>query len=162
VLLLCPIASAEVLKVEGGGFVVQHRAVLAATPQRAWDRLVQVQAWWDPQHTYSGASRNLSLTLSPGGCFCERLAAGGFVKHAEVVQARTRELLRLSGALGPLQDLGAGGALTFALAPAEAGTEVTLTYRVSGSLPDVEKLAAIVDQVLGEQLRRYASPPAPH
>jgi hypothetical protein len=132
---------------------------VAAPPAKAWARQIQVQSWWDPQHTYSGASRNLSLRLSPGGCFCERLPAGGLVKHAEVVQMRPGTLLRLSGALGPLQELGAAGALSFALAAVEGGTQVTLTYRVAGFSPDgLDKLAPIVDQVLGEQLKRYASP----
>ena len=161
VLLLVRGAAAEVVQVGPGGFTVKHRAVLTAPPQLAWDRLVQVQSWWNPQHTYSGASKNLSLRLQPGGCFCERLPSSGFVKHMEVVLAQPREALRLAGALGPLQELGVSGVLTFALAPVATGTEVTLTYRVSGSAPDgFEKLAPVVDQVLGEQLKRYASPPA--
>ncbi|HVP61828.1 MAG TPA: hypothetical protein VMT11_14790 [Myxococcaceae bacterium] len=159
--LLARPASAEVLNAAPGGFVVQHRAALALPAEKAWARLVQVQSWWSPEHTYSGASRNLSLRLSPGGCFCERLPAGGFAKHAEVVQLQPRKLLRLSGSLGPLQALGAAGALSFALADAEGGTQVTLTYQVGGFAADgLDKLAPLVDQVLGEQLKRLATLPA--
>jgi uncharacterized protein YndB with AHSA1/START domain len=154
-------ASAEVTSVAPGGFVVQHRATIALPPDKARGRLIEVQSWWNPEHTYSGASKNLSLRPSAGGCFCERLPSGGSVKHAEVVQVQPRTLLRLSGALGPLQDMGTAGALSFALARVEGGTEVTLTYRVGGFSPDgLYKLASIVDQVLGEQLKRYAAPPA--
>lgn len=79
--------------------------------------------------------------------------------HAEVVLVQPRTLLRLSGALGPLQELGAAGALSFALAKVQGGTEVTLTYRVGGFSPDgLDKLAPIVDRVLGDQLKRYAAP----
>jgi hypothetical protein len=139
---------------------VQHRVMVSLRPDKAWLRLTRVQDWWDPQHTYSGASKNLSLRLSPGGCFCEKLAPGGFVKHLEVVMVRPQEQLRLEGALGPLQELGASGALTFDLAAKDGATEVTLTYRVSGSFPTgVEKLSAVVDQVLGQQLKRYAALP---
>ena len=158
-LLLAPAARADVLQSGPGGFAVQHRVVLALAPDKAWTRLGHIQEWWDPKHTYSGASRNLSLRLSPGGCFCEKLSPDGFVKHMEVVLVRPREQLRLVGGLGPLQELGVSGALTFDLAPKDGRTEVTLTYRVSGSGTDgLEKLAAVVDQVLGEQLERYAAP----
>ena len=159
VLLLSPVARADVLQSAPGGFAIQQRVVVALKPEKAWTRLGRVQEWWDPKHTYSGASRNLSLRLSPGGCFCEKLGPDGFVKHMEVVLARPREQLRLIGGLGPLQELGVSGALTFDLAPKEGGTEVTITYRVSGSSTDgLDKLAAVVDQVLGEQLKRYAAP----
>jgi len=159
VLLLSPAARADVLQSGPGGFAIQQRVVVALGPDKAWTRLGRVQDWWDPKHTYSGASRNLSLRLSPGGCFCEKLSPDGFAKHMEVVLARPREQLRLVGGLGPLQELGVSGALTFDLAPREGRTEVTLTYRVSGSSTDgLDKLAAVVDQVLGEQLKRYAAP----
>jgi len=158
--LLSSVARADVLQAGPGGFAVQHRVMVSLRPDKAWLRLTRVQDWWDPQHTYSGASKNLSLRLSPGGCFCEKLAPGGFVKHLEVVMVRPQEQLRLEGALGPLQELGASGALTFDLAAKDGATEVTLTYRVSGSFPTgVEKLSAVVDQVLGQQLKRYAALP---
>ena len=71
------------------------------------------------RHTYSGASKNLPLRPSAGGCFCERWPAGGIVKHAEVIQVQPAKLLRLS----------------FALAKVEGGTQVTLTYRVGALGP---------------------------
>jgi len=43
----------------------------------AWLRLTHVQDGWDSQLIGSGASKDLSLRLSPGGCFCEKLAPGG-------------------------------------------------------------------------------------
>ena len=32
----------------------------------------RVGEWWGKDHTYSGDSANLSLSLTPGGCWCER------------------------------------------------------------------------------------------
>ena len=64
-------------------------------------------------------------------------------------------LLRLDGALGPLQNMAVTGVLSFALAPDGPGTRVTMTYRVAGALTmDSTKLAPLVDQVMGIQLNR--------
>ena len=51
-------------------------------------------------------AKNLSIDARPGGCFCEKLPNGGGVEHARVVYVAPREVLRLSGALGPLQGVG--------------------------------------------------------
>ncbi len=61
-------------------------ALVLATPARAWKSLVDVGAWWDPEHTYSGSTRSLRIDARPGGCFCERLKGQGGVEHARVVQ----------------------------------------------------------------------------
>ncbi len=115
----------------------------------------KLPAWWHPEHTWSGAASNLSLNARAGGCFCERLPNGGSVEHARVVFVKPPEVLRLQGALGPLQDMGVLGVLTFKVAPAAEGSTVTLTYTVNGNLPaDPKGLAAAVDQVLTQQLDR--------
>jgi hypothetical protein len=77
------------------------------------------------------------------------------VQHAQVVFAQPGKVLRLEGALGPLQDMAVSGVLTFALAPDGPGTRITMTYRVAGILTmDSAKLAPLVDQVMGIQLGR--------
>lgn len=153
-------APAAVVASGPGGFVVREEVVYAGDAARAWRRLVRPQDWWDPQHTYSHDARNLRLVLEPGGCWCERLAGGGFVRHLEVVYVTPRQALRLSGGLGPLQGMGAGGALTFTLKAEAAGTtRVVAEYAVSGYTPaGFAEIAAAVDQVLGAQLARYAAP----
>ena len=67
-----------------------------------------------------------------------------------------RSLLRLSGALGPLQATGAAGSLTFALKPDGSATNLTLTYDVGGYAKGglAETYAAPVDMVMGQQLAR--------
>jgi hypothetical protein len=117
-----------------------------------------VGRWWDPAHTYSHDSKNLSIDARPGGCFCERLADNGGVQHAMVVLAIPGKTLRLVGGLGPLQDSGLHGSLTWDLADREGGTDATLTYSVGGYRQGgLQALAPVVDAVLSTQLRRLKS-----
>jgi hypothetical protein len=67
-------------------------------------------------------------------------------------------VIRSEGGLGPLQQLGAQGAMTVTFAAAVAGTRVTLSYRVSPFRPEgFADLAPLVDGVPDEQLRRLAA-----
>jgi hypothetical protein len=153
---IAPGAHADVAAQSADAFTVVHAAVVPLAPAAAYARLVRVEDWWDGAHTYSGDARNLALAAAPGGCWCERLADGGFVEHMRVIQAQPGKLLRLDGGLGPLQGIGARGVLTYALAPEGEGTKVTVTYVVTGAAGTLEKLAAPVDGVLGRALARYA------
>jgi hypothetical protein len=143
------------------GFVVREEVVFPGTPARAWWRLIRPQNWWSPEHTYSQNAANLSLTLQPGGCWCERLANHGFVRHMEVVLVQPGTTIRLLGGLGPLQGMGATGALTFTLKADLSGTtNVVAEYAVTVYSADgFAKLADAVDGVLGEQLKRFATSP---
>jgi uncharacterized protein YndB with AHSA1/START domain len=152
-------ARAAVTSVGATGFAIQHAVDVRAPPARAWKALVDVGAWWDPEHTYSGVARNLRIEPRAGGCFCERLAERGGVEHGRVVHVAPGKALRLSGALGPLQETGATGSLSFRLkALPEGGTRITLDYVVGGFRPGgFEPLAPLVDQVLVRQLERLRS-----
>jgi hypothetical protein len=151
-------ARASVVSSGPAGFVVREEVQFAGPPAAAWKHLVDVASWWDPKHTYSGSSSNLSIALSPGGCWCEKLANGGFARHLEVVLANPNKTLRLTGGLGPLQGIGATGALTFTLRSGPAGaTTVVAEYSVVGYSQDgLASLAATVDGVLAEQMARFA------
>ena len=144
---------------DAGGFTVREEVQFAGSATSAWKRLIDVGSWWDPQHTYSGHSSNLTLTLRPGGCWCEKLDNGGFVRHLEVVLVIPEKTLRLTGGLGPLQGMGATGALTFTLRSASSSsTTVIAEYSVVGySREGLASIAGAVDQVLGEQLQRFAA-----
>ncbi len=143
-------------QVTSTGFLVNHEERIDATPRRVYDALVgQVGMWWNPDHTISGDSRNLSIEARPGGCFCERLPGGGGHEHLRVVHVARGEMLRLSGALGPLQASGVAGSLTWTLTPSSGGTVVRLSYSVGGFLEGgFEKVAPAVGAVLAEQVRR--------
>jgi len=150
-------ADGAVVSSDSGGFVVREKVAFGGNVGSAWNRLVDVGSWWDPRHTYSGRSSNLSLTLQPGGCWCEKLDHGGFVRHLEVVLVMPGKTLRLTGGLGPLQGMGATGALTFTLrSTSNARTTVVAEYSVIGySHEGLTSLAAAVDEVLAEQMRRF-------
>jgi uncharacterized protein YndB with AHSA1/START domain len=151
-----PIA-AEVVDSARDGFTVRTTVTIAATGDAAFRALVEeIGTWWDPEHTYSGRATNLRLDPVPGGCFCETLAGGGGVQHAVVVNVVPGELLRLRGALGPLQGAGTAGVLTWQFS-AQPGGGVTadVTYVVGGYYPGgLDAVAAAVDSVIGDQLRR--------
>jgi hypothetical protein len=160
-------ALAGVRETQENGFVIETTLVAEASPAEVYRRLIDVARWWDPKHTWSGAARNLKLVARAGGCFCEKLAAGGSVEHGRVIFAQPGKLLRLDAAIGPLQDMAVTGVLTFDLAPDGPGTRIHMTYRVAGVLgmPSA-KLAPPVDQVMGAQLERLkafaAGAPAGH
>lgn len=158
-LLAATPCAAEVVAAEPGGFALEAARDVAATPAAVWATLLAPARWWDGAHTYSGAATNLSLRAEPGGCFCERLPAGGAVEHARVLFLRPRDTLRLSGALGPLQSEALAGTLTFTLAPTASGrTRVTMRYVVGGFMPGgVATLAPVVDRVMTTQLTRLAA-----
>jgi hypothetical protein len=138
------------------GFQVQSEAVVRAAPAAVYRALVdRIGDWWDPEHTFSGNARNLSLKAEPGGCFCERLPGGGRVRHLVVVYASPGKELRLAGALGPLQTEGVAGSMVWKLSVAEAGTKAELSYSVGGYFPGgLARMAPPVDAVLAAQLTR--------
>lgn len=147
---------AEVVRSAPTSFVVEHKLDVSAAPETVWAMLGKPSRWWSPKHSWSGDVANFSMDLKPGGCFCEALPDGGGVEHARVVYAAPGRMLRLSGALGPLQAEGITGALTFALAAdGKGGTTLDVRYAVNGDagMP-VAGLAAAVDQVIGEQAQR--------
>lgn len=136
--------------------VVDAAAPAARVYQALTDR---IGSWWDKDHTFSGNAANLSLDARPGGCFCERLPGGGGVHHLTVLYAEPGKLLRLSGGLGPLQDLAVSGVTSWRLTESGGKTTVEVTYKISGYVPGtagVGALAAPVDAVLTAQVRRLA------
>ena len=72
-----------------------------------------------------------------------------------VVMVMPGELLRLKGALGPLQGMGLDGVLEFRFKQADDGksTEITMWFRNGGYTPDdLSKFVAVVDAVQKQQL----------
>jgi uncharacterized protein YndB with AHSA1/START domain len=150
-------AGAEVVSVQSSGFLVRHEILIDAVPARVYSGLVAVADWWDPAHTWSGEARNLSMDARPGGCFCEELPGGG-VQHLEVVYAAPGKMLRLYGGLGPLQDAGLAGSMTWRLAAADRGTKLTLTYSVGGFYEGgFAAIAPAVNMMLEGQIARLKS-----
>ena len=156
-LILLAIASAargEVKSAIPAGFEVERKVRVAATPAETYAALGRIGDWWNDSHTYSGDAANMILELKVGGCFCETVPKGdGRIEHGRVIYAQPGETLRLQGGLGPLQAEAAIGILTWSLRPVEGGTEITQTYVAGGYVRGgAERLAPVVDQVLGQQL----------
>ena len=160
--LLAPaLASADVVSSSPAGFIVRIELPVAAPPADVYSKFFEIGKWWSDVHTYSGKASNLSLRNEPGGCLCEALAGGGFVRHASLEYSDKGKVARLDGALGPLQELGAHGLLAFSFGAADktnpsAGTKLVVTYTVSGFQPEkgFEPLAEPVNGVLKEQVER--------
>jgi uncharacterized protein YndB with AHSA1/START domain len=155
-------ALAEVSSRSASGFIVNVALNVAAPPETVYASLTRhLSEWWDAAHTYSGDSKNMSLIAEPGGCFCEALADGGGVQHATVVNVAPGKLLRMSGALGPLQAGAVTGTLSWQFEKSgSADSKLVLTYIVGGyTAGGLDKVADAVDMVLTRQaelLKRHA------
>jgi uncharacterized protein YndB with AHSA1/START domain len=148
-------ADAEVVAAEASGFIVRSTATIAAPPATVYARFLEIGRWWNDEHTWSGKAANMSIEAMPGGCWCETLAAGGFVEHGRLTYMDPGRFLRFRAGLGPLHDAAAYGNITIAFeATGQRGTTVTLKYAVVMFEPQkgAPALAPLVDQVLGEQL----------
>lgn len=138
------------------GFLVKFEISVNAPAAKVYDALVtQIGSWWDPEHTYSGDAKNLSIDARPGGCFCEKLPNGGGIEHLRVIYAAPPKVLRFSGALGPLQASGLAGSMTWKLTSGANNTRVELSYSVGGFMEGgFEKIAPGVESMLRQQFDR--------
>ncbi len=145
-------ARAEVTDKTANGFIVKVVLQVAAPPDTIYTSLVRdIGQWWDQAHTYSGDAKNMSIVATPGGCFCEKWPAGG-AEHGTVVNAVPGKLLRINGSLGPLQQAGVSGAMTWQMEKSSTGSTLTFTYAVGGYYPGgLDALAPAVDAVLVHQ-----------
>lgn len=155
-------ATAEVVNISSNGFQIRHEVSLNIPPEEAYELLVNVGNWWNPSHTYTHNTKNLSIDARPGGCFCEKYPNGGGVQHMSVVHAAPGKALRMSGALGPMQAHGLAGSMSWDFIPQKAAenspalSKLVLTYSVGGyMLGGFEKMAPMVNGMLGEQITRY-------
>ena len=149
-------AAADVTSASDNGFEISHTVNLVVKPGTAFAAFANVAAWWNPDHTYSGNSKNLTLALSPGGCFCERFPKGGGIEHLRVTYLDPGKQNILTGSLGPLLYQATSGVMDVQVKSQAAGSQLTLTYRAAGFYKGgAAGTAAAVDRVLADQLKRY-------
>jgi len=147
---------AEVVSANANGFEVQHTIQTVVPQAAAYDAFGQIAQWWSKDHTYSGDSANMSLSLHPGGCLCERLPDGGGVEHMHVAYVVPGEQVVLTGSLGPLLYEATTGVMDVKVERIAGGSRVTMNYRAAGfANGGGEKMAPLVDQVLAEQMARF-------
>lgn len=151
--------AAEVVDKGPAGFTIKIEQRTAAAPAAAYKAFVEgLPSWWDGEHTYTGSAKNMSIDARPGGCFCETFPSGGGIEHARVIYVEPGKILRMQGALGPLQSAGLASVLTWAFDASDGGTKVTLTVATGGYLPGgFDKIAVLVDGVLRGQVSRLAA-----
>lgn len=156
-LLLGSPAAAEVVSASTNGFEVRETVSLVVSPAAAYKAFSNLPAWWDPQHTYSGAAENLRLSVTPGGCLCERMPkSGGGVEHLRVTYVEPGKRILFTGALGPLLFEAVAGVMDVQIKPTGGGSVLILDYRAAGfAKGGADKLAAAVDDVLAAQMKRY-------
>ena len=163
-------AAAEIKSQSEIGFVVGHTAEVLAKPDDVWKRLLVPKEWWNPAHSWSGKTDGFYIDAQAGGCFCELLqdkATDGSVKprgsveHMRVLFTDPGKVLRMTGALGPLQSEAMHGTLTVAMEPLKegAGTRISLSYVVGGYMRyKVADIGPAVDAMLGDQFQRLIKP----
>ncbi|NIJ38891.1 uncharacterized protein YndB with AHSA1/START domain [Sphingopyxis panaciterrae] len=154
-------AGAKVIDQSELGFTVAHTAQVAATPADVWKMLRTPDKWWSKEHSWSGDAANFWLDSQAGGCFCEKLpdtgSGLGSVQHARIIFAKPNQMLRLSGAFGPLQGEALTGALTIQIKETPTGSAIRFDYVVGGYMRfKVGDIAPAVDGVIGEQLAGLA------
>lgn len=150
-------AHAELKLAAADGLLIEHHYAVPASIDKIWDALAHPEAWWPADHTWSGSSANLSLLLEAGGCFCERWS-GGSAEHGRVVLVQGHTLLRIEAALGPLQDMAVVGVLTIRLADTAEGSDIGVTYRISGTVAhQLVALSDTIDRVVGQQFAGLAA-----
>lgn len=167
-------ALADVQEVSASGFTVEGELTLVGHDSAdVWQALVRPGDWWSSDHSWSGQAVNITLDPVAGGCFCEALPPqvvgdpAGSVEHMRVIHAAPNSLLRMQGALGPLQSEAVIGVLTIELRYVMVtglptrdvghGTRITWAYVVGGnSRHPLDEMAPAVDAVVAEQMQRLA------
>ncbi len=163
-------AVAEVKSQSDAGFIVGHTTEVLAKPDEVWKRLTLPKEWWNPQHSWFGNAAGFYIDAQAGGCFCEtkqekgpngESSIRGSVEHMRVIFAEPGKVLRMQGALGPLQSEAVMGTLTVAMEPLKdgAGTRLSFNYTVGGYMRfPMVKMAPAVDAMLGDQFQRLTKP----
>jgi hypothetical protein len=128
---------------------------VTANAAGAYAAVTHPEKWWNGEHSYSGDAANMTLEAIAGGCWCEKLPAGGSVQHMRVLAAIPGALLRLSGGLGPLQAEPMTGVMTWSFKDdPKGGSVIDFKYRLAGSSDLPADWPQAVNGVLSGQMQR--------
>lgn len=169
-LLTATPANAEVTARADNGFAVAHKVTVSVDPDEAFAMLRTPAKWWAREHTWTGSADNLYMDAQAGGCFCELIpneattesgapqrTLRGSVQHMQILYVDPGKMLRLSGALGPLQGEAMSGTLTVRFTAIKGGTELAFEYLAGGYMRMATgEMATAVDGVIVEQASRLA------
>ena len=138
-------AAAEVVARTADSFTLRYELGAEIDPGDIPGVMTEVGQWWDSAHTYSGDAANITVDLTPGGCWCEKLADGTQFEHARVVSVGPESLV-FDAPFGPLKGKATRSVLTITWPPANMGWTPTWTMTVEG--PGVGAMADGVDFVM--------------
>jgi hypothetical protein len=145
-------ANAEVVARTADSFTLRYEQGAEIDPGDIPGALGDVGRWWDSDHTYSGDAANITIDLTPGGCWCERLADGSQFEHARVVSVEPDRIV-FQAPFGPLKGKATSAILTVTWPPANAGWTPTWVMTVEG--PGVGAMADGVDGVMHAGFLRW-------
>lgn len=154
---------AEINYANNTGFSISNTSESNAPVAVVYSHFIQhIDMWWPKDHTWWNGT--LSIDEFAGGCFCEKSETNS-AAHMQVSYLEPNKKVVMTGGLGPLQEMGLYGALTWQFESianeSKSGTRVTLTYHASGnihfsgkvaSLDEVQALVKVVDKVQAQQL----------
>lgn len=164
---------AKVNYADNAGFSITNVSESHAPIEVVYSHFIQhVDMWWPKDHTWwKGALR---IDEQAGGCFCETTDTAS-AAHMQVSYVEPNKKVVMTGGLGPLQEMGMSGALTWEFSTIASSTssdantqdgripktKVTLTYHASGNIhfngqkasnEDAANLVRVVDKVQAQQL----------
>ncbi|MFZ8200006.1 hypothetical protein [Alteromonas portus] len=168
------ISMADVNYADNSGFSITNESESYAPVEVVYSHFIQhVDMWWPKDHTWwKGALR---IDEQAGGCFCETTSTAS-AAHMQVSYVEPNKKVVMTGGLGPLQEMGITGALTWLFSTIDSSTpsgadtqdiripktKVTLTYYASGNIhfngqkasnEDAANLVRVVDNVQAQQLK---------
>lgn len=146
-------AAAEIVTRSENAFTLRYTAGMQVAPKDAAPAMTKLASWWDKDHTYTGDSANLSLDLSPGGCWCETLDSGDAFDHGRTVSVGSDRLV-FDAPFGPLRGKATKAELVVEWPPANRDGQITWTFVVEG--PGVGAMADTVDGVMGAGFNRFS------
>lgn len=171
--IFSPSCLAKINYADNSGFSITNESESAVPIEAVYSHFVQrVDMWWPKDHTWWKGT--LSIDEQAGGCFCEVKGAAS-AAHMQISYVVPNEKVVMTGGLGPLQEMGLTGALTWEFSALEESesenentkrefspkTKVTLTYHASGNIhfngkrassEDAANLVKVVDKVQAQQL----------
>ncbi|MBU1325681.1 MAG: hypothetical protein KJ676_10595 [Alphaproteobacteria bacterium] len=145
-------AAAEIVSRSENAFTLKFTGRTALGPAGVPTALSQLPLWWDPAHSYSGDATNLSLDLSPGGCWCEKLEDGTDFDHGRTLSVVPGEM-RFHAPFGPLRSMATKADLVVTYPLVDGVVTPTWTFVVEG--PGVGAMADPVDAVMAGGFSRW-------
>lgn len=151
-------ARAEVIEKAPEGFFLSISTQIDAPVEDVYQQFLNIDQWWDAEHSWFGNDTHFSIEPRAGGCFCESLGDKSAM-HMSVSYVDPEKEIRLVGGLGPLQGMALHGAMTFRFERlGDQRTRIVHEYRVQGYVADgLESLAPVVDAVQTHQIGRFAA-----